>query len=143
MATRKGHFGCPGELFWLARGNVLVGQGSQIKATQNLPDVRFLDIRFLFLSFANTTLSLRLPMRFSNIVRVKTSRYLIKITTPVAKVLTAKHTASLQLLCTVSGNQARLDARTEFKILEPSPKGGVEAGRAHYCSRDFKLKCAI
>ena len=139
MATRKGHFGWPGELFWLARGNVLVGQGSQIEANQNLPDVRFLDIRFLdirflFLSFANTTLSLRLPMRFGNIVRVKTSRYLIKITTPVAKVLTAKHTASLQLLCTVSGNQARLDARTEFKILEPSPKGGVEAGRAHYCS---------
>ena len=26
--------------------------------------------------------------------------------------------ASLQLLCTVGGNQARLDARTEFKILE-------------------------
>ena len=39
-------------LFWLARGTVLVGQGSQIEATQNLPDVRFLDIRFLFLSFA-------------------------------------------------------------------------------------------
>jgi len=32
------------------------------------------------------------------------------------KVLTAKHTASLQLLCTVSGNQARLDARSEFEI---------------------------
>ena len=25
---------------------------------------------------------------------------------------------------TDGGNQARLDARTEFKILEPSPKGG-------------------
>ena len=50
-----------------------------------------------------------------------------------AKVLTAKHTASLQLLYTVSGNQARSDVRTEFKILEPSPKGGVEAGRAHHC----------
>jgi hypothetical protein len=73
-------------------------------------------------------------MRFGNIVRVETSRYLTKITTPVAKVLAAKHTASLQLLCTVSGNQARLDARTEFKILELSPKGGVEAGRAHHCS---------
>ena len=52
MATRKDHFGCHGELFWLARGTVLVGQGSRIEATQNLPDVRFLDIRFLFLSFA-------------------------------------------------------------------------------------------
>ena len=70
------------------------------------------------------------------IVRVETSRYLTKITTPVAKVLAAKHTASLQLLCIVSGNQARLDARTEFKILEPSPKG-VEAGRAHHCRLSF------
>ena len=48
------------------------------------------------------------------------------------KVLAAKHTASLQLLCTVGGNQARLDARTEFENLEPS-LGGVEAGRAHHC----------
>ena len=37
------------------------------------------------------------------------------------KVLAAKHTASLQLLCTVSSNQARLDTRSEFKI---SLKGG-------------------
>ena len=35
-----------------------------------------------------------------------------------------KHTASLQLLCTVGGNQARSDARSEFKILEHSLKGG-------------------
>ena len=55
-------------------------------------------------------------------------------TAEIAKVLAAKHTASLQLLCTVGGNQARLDARTEFKILEPSPKGGVEAGRAPSCN---------
>ena len=40
--------------------------------------------------------------------------------------LAAKHTVSLQLLCTVGGNQARLDARTEFKIFEPSPKGGIK-----------------
>ena len=26
-----------------------------------------------------------------------------------------------------------MDARTEFKILEPLLKGGVEAGRAHHC----------
>jgi len=34
----------------------------------------------------------------------------------IAEVLAAKHTASLQLLCTVGGNQARLDARSEFAI---------------------------
>ena len=45
-----------------------------------------------------------------------------------SKVLSAKHTASLQLLYTVGSNQARLDARTKFKILEPLAKGGVEAG---------------
>ena len=33
-----------------------------------------------------------------------------------AEVLAAKHTASLQLLCTVGGNQARLDTRSEFEI---------------------------
>ena len=33
---------------------------------------------------------------------------------------------SLQLLCTVGGNQTRSDARSEFDILEPSPKGGVK-----------------
>ena len=60
-------------------------------------------------------------MKFSNIVRVETLRYLTKIT-PIAKVLAAKHMASLQLLYTVGGNQARLDARTEFEILERSLK---------------------
>ena len=50
------------------------------------------------------------------------------------KVLKAKHTASLQLLCTIGGNQARSDARSEFKILERSPKGGGEAGRAQGCT---------
>ena len=29
--------------------------------------------------------------------------------------------ASLRLLCTVSGNQTRLDARTEFEILQRTP----------------------
>jgi hypothetical protein len=67
---------------------------------------------------ANTALSLQLQMKFGNIVGVETSRHCR------SKVLAAKHTASLQLLCTVSSNQARLDARAEFKILEPSPKGG-------------------
>src|SRR6266705_6692908 len=82
---------------------------------------------------ANTTLSLQLPMKFGNVVQVETSRYLTKIATLRRKadreqlqVLAAKHTASLQLLCAAGGNQARSDARTEFKILERSPKGGVK-----------------
>ena len=41
-------------------------------------------------------------------------------------VLAAKHTASLQLLCTAGGNQARLDARSEFEISQRSLKGGVK-----------------
>ena len=44
-------------------------------------------------------------------------------------VLACSHSRSLQLL-------ARFNARTEFKILEHSLKGGVEAGRAHHCSYD-------
>jgi hypothetical protein len=79
-------------------------------------------------------------MKFGNTVRVGTSRYLTKIATLRRKadreqlwVLAAKHTASLQLLCTVGGSQARLDARTEFKISQRSPKGGGEAGREHHC----------
>ena len=50
------------------------------------------------------------------------------------KVLACSHNRSLQLLCTVGGSQARLDARTEFKISQHSPKGGGEAGRANECS---------
>ena len=79
-------------------------------------------------------------MKFGNTVRVGTSRYLTKITTLRRKanreqlrVLAAKHTASLQLLCTVGGSQARLDARSEFEISQRSPKGGGEAGRAQGC----------
>ena len=49
-----------------------------------------------------------------------------------AKVIAAKHTASLQLLCTVGDNQARLDVCTEFEISQRLLKGG-EAGRAHHC----------
>ena len=54
-------------------------------------------------------------MKFGNIVRVEASRYLTKITTPRrkadlksagSKVLAAKPTVSLQLLCTVGGDLA-------------------------------------
>ena len=105
----------------------MVGRGNQIE-----------DVRFLFSPFSPVTtpplwppkreynaVSAERSMKFGNIIRVETSRYLVKITTLRDRdVLAAKHTASLQLL-------ARLDARTECKILERSPKGGVEAGRAH------------
>ena len=68
-------------------------------------------------------------MKLGNTVPVETSRYLTKITTLSfksvrSKVLAAKHTASLQLLCTVGGNQASLDARTEFEITQRSLRGG-------------------
>ena len=46
--------------------------------------------------------------------------------------------ASLQLLCTVGGNQARLDARTKFEILERS-SNGVEASCAPSRNRVLKL----
>ena len=39
-------------------------------------------------------------------------------------VLACSHSHSLQLPCTVGGNQARSDARSEFEIFERSPKGG-------------------
>src|SRR6266567_3939329 len=118
---------------WLARGFVPVDQGSRIEATQNLPGItlRFLDICFLFLSLLPMlppTLSLQLLMKFGNVVQVETSRFLTKIMTLQRKanreqlqVLAAKHTASLQLLCTAGGNQARSDARTEFKIRYAHP----------------------
>ena len=78
-------------------------------------------------------LSLQLPMKVGNIVGVETLR---RSRHCRSKVLAAKHAASLQLLCTVGGNQARLDARTEFENLEHSLEWGVEAGRAHHCSYD-------
>ena len=39
-------------------------------------------------------------------------------------ILACRHMCLLQLLYTAGGNQARLDARTEFKNLEPLAKGG-------------------
>ena len=63
MAARKDHFGCPGELFWLAGGIILVSQGSRIKATQNLPDVRSLTYASSF-----SLLPMLLPKREYNAV---------------------------------------------------------------------------
>jgi len=49
------------------------------------------------------------------------------------KALACSHSRSLQLLCTVGGNQATSDVRTEFEISQRSLNGGGEAGRAHHC----------
>ena len=59
-------------------------------------------------------------MKFGSVVRVETLRHLTKITALQRKasrnkVLAAKHMASLQLLRTAGGNQAKLDARNEFE----------------------------
>ena len=73
MATRKDLFGCPGESRSLAR---------RIKLkmyTFSFP-LFYLRLR-CGCQNANTTLSLQLPMKFGNIIRVETSRYLTKITT--------------------------------------------------------------
>ena len=40
--------------------------------------------------------------------------------------LATRHMRSLQLLCTVGGDQARSDARSEFEISQRSLKGGVK-----------------
>ena len=124
MATRNGCFGCHGELFWLA---------GRIKFSTCLTTLP----RRTFPQRTLPLLPTPLPKRKYNAVSAIADeiwKYRIggnltifdkdHDTAEIAKVLAAKHTASLQLLCTVGGNQARLDARTEFKILEPSPKGG-------------------
>ena len=81
---------------------------------------------------------LQLPMKFSNIIRVETSRYLTKIMTLrrsrrfLQPSIRLRYNYYVQLVAT----KARLDAGTEF---EPSPKGGVEAGRAHHCTNRHRI----
>src|SRR5277367_4336954 len=99
MAARKDNFACLGELFWLARRI----KSKQLRTCLTHASSTYASSTSLFClclrQNANTTLSLQLPMKFGNIVRVETSRYLIKITIlrrrPTAKVLAVKHTASL------------------------------------------------
>ena len=59
---------------------------------------------------------------------------LIRLSLATKTILVTRHRRSLRLLCTVGGDQARSDARSEFEILERSPKGGGEASRAQSCS---------
>jgi hypothetical protein len=79
-------------------------------------------------------------MEFGNIVRVETSRYLTKITTLRRKadrcpqVLAAKHTASLQLLCTVGGDLAGPRTVAKYFFFSGGGGGGGEAGRAMHCN---------
>ena len=102
----------------------LVGQGNHIG-----------DVRFLFSPFLPTTPLWPLKREYNAVSAIADEIWQYRTggsltifdkdhdTAEIAKVLAVKHTASLQLLCTVGGDQARSDARSEFKILEPSPKG--------------------
>jgi len=111
VAARKDYFGCPGKLFWLAK---------RIESMQFRTCLTYASSFSLFClrlrQNANTTLSLRSPMKFGDALRVETSRYLTKITTlwktdrEQLKVLAAKHRRSLRLPCTAVGNQAKLNA---------------------------------
>src|SRR6266700_5733403 len=98
--------------------------------------VRFPPVRYCQISpaIAETALYLRwqrYKQKRERMSRKQTSGKFFSRATK--RVLACSHSRSLQLLCTAGGNQSKLDARTEFKILERSPKGGGEAGRAHHC----------
>ena len=70
---------------------------------------------------ANTMLSLQLPMKFGNVVRVETSRYLTKITT-LRRKADREGSCSFATITMCSWWQpGESHARSEFKILEPSP----------------------
>jgi len=71
LVALENYSGCLGELFWLPRGIVLVGQGSRIEAIQNLPDVRFLFLPPLL----PMPISAEKSIKFGNIVQVETLRY--------------------------------------------------------------------
>ena len=102
MAERKGHFGCPGEL--------------STPPSQRLVEVSFLPLLPTptpMLWTYNNCQNVNTALKFVIIVGVETSRYLTKMTIVTVKrkqleVLTAKHGRSLRLLCTVGGDQVKL-----------------------------------
>ena len=104
--VNRSTIGCPGELAWLAGG-------IKLKKYVSSSPLFYLCLR-CGCQNVNTTLRLQLPTKFGNIVRVEASRYLTKITTlrkadlksARSKVLPAKHTVSLQLICTVGSDLA-------------------------------------
>ena len=122
-------------LFWLPWRIAPVGQENQIE-----------DVRFLF--SPSTTPPLWPPTRIQRclcreveeIWQCRTGRNLTTFDKDHGtaeeglvsrnKVLAVKHMASLQLLRTAGGNQAKLDARNEFE----SRQRGGEAGRATDCT---------
>ena len=82
--------------FWLPWRIAFVGQENQIEDVHLLFPLFYLRLR-CGRQNANTMLPLQLPMKFGNIVRVETSKIFDKDhdTADMAKVLAAKHTASL------------------------------------------------
>src|SRR5712672_1012583 len=93
IATVANACGCTQGPFWLPWRIILVAlgncpgwpgefQGSRIEAIQNLPDVHFFFLPLL--TYASKTriqrVSAERSMKFGNIVRVETLRYLTKIT---------------------------------------------------------------
>ena len=124
MAERKGHFGCLGEL-------------------STPPFQRLIEVSFLPLLPTPTPMlwtyngcqNANTALKFVIIVGVETSRYLTKMTIVTVErkqleVLTAKHGRSLRLLCTVGGDQAKLNGVQKSQL---ALRGGVEAGRKHSC----------
>ena len=128
MATRKDLFGCPGESPWL-------GRRIKLKTYVSSSPFNYASV------VAAKTLSLQRLMKLGNIVWVETSRYLTKIMilwrkAARSKVLAAKHTASLQLLRTVGGNQAKLNARSEFESRQRGG-GSWSCNRLYYGFRRY------
>jgi len=125
MAERKGHFGCLGEL--------------STPPFQRLVEVSFLPLLPTptptpTLWAYNSCQNANTALKFVIIVGVETSRYLTKMTILWSvnsfEVLTAKHGRSLRLLCTVGGDQAKLNGVQKSQL---AFGGGVEAGREQSC----------
>ena len=103
MAKRKGYFSCLGEL--------------STPPFQRLVEVSFLPLLPTptpTLWTYNSCQNANTALKFVIIVGVETSRYLTKMTIVTMErkqleVLTAKHGRSLRLLCTVGGDQAKLN----------------------------------
>ena len=108
-------YGCTQGPFWLSGRTVLKIKGHDSLSTT---EVSFLPLfAYAYVVDLQRLQNTNTALKFGIIVGVETSRYLTKMTilwrkAARSKVLAAKHTASLQLLCTVGGNQARLGART-------------------------------
>ena len=131
--------------FWCSSLTYARANSNTPSNTLRFLDVRFLDVRFLFLSLLPMPPLKREYNAVSAIARwnlamsywwkphdiwQRSRHYRGR---PIAnsfkseklQILTAKHRRSLR----VGGNWVRSDARSEFEILEPSPKGGWSCKR--------------